>query len=109
MWCRGKAGEYAIFIIPVDKELDLKKAAKAAGEKSVQMISVKDIFKITGYIRGGCSPIGMKKTYKTFLDASAKKHAAIFFSGGRIGSEIETSPEDLLKVTGGIYADLRME
>ena len=83
----GKSGGYFVFVVPIDKELDLKKAAKAAGEKSVEMIHVKDINKITGYIRGGCTAIGMKKDYPTVLDASANDQEKIIVSGGRLGTE----------------------
>ena len=81
--------EYIVFMLPVAKELDLKKCAKAAGVKSVDMIHVKDLLSITGYIRGGCSPLGMKKTYRTFIDESCLQQEHIFFSGGKIGLQIE--------------------
>ena len=90
------------------RELDLKKAAKAVGEKSISMIPVKDINQVTGYIRGGCTAIGMKKQYVTRLDESAKDKDIIFVSGGRIGSQIELEPGDLLKACKGEYADLIM-
>ena len=93
-------------MIPIAKELDLKKAAKSVGEKSVSMIHVKDINSITGYIRGGCTSIGMKKQYVTRVDISAKEQPAVIVSGGRIGSQIELEPEDLLKADQGEYADL---
>lgn len=102
----GKSGEYYVYVIPVDKEVDMKKAAKAVGEKSVEMIHVKDINKITGYIRGGCTSIGMKKQYKTIIHNSAAKYKEIIISGGRIGSQILLAPYDLLKVTGASYADI---
>lgn len=86
---------YFVFVIPVAKELDLKACAKSVGEKSVEMIHVKDINKITGYIRGGCSPIGMKKQFVTVVDDSAQDKDTIIFSGGRIGSQVEMSPADL--------------
>lgn len=92
---KGKSGNYFVFVIPVDKELDLKAAAKAVGEKSVEMIHVKDINKITGYIRGGCSPIGMKKQFETVIDSSARNYEKIMFSGGRVGTQIKMSPLDL--------------
>ncbi|MHB1315320.1 MAG: Cys-tRNA(Pro) deacylase [Christensenellales bacterium] len=106
---QGRSGEYLVFVIPVAKELDMKKAAKTSKEKSIQMVPVKDITKITGYVRGGCSPIGMKKAFKTFVDASAQMQLSIFFSGGRLGAEIEAAPDDLLSITGGSYADLLMD
>ncbi len=87
---------YYVFVVPVLNELDLKKCAKAVGEKSVEMIAVKDINKVTGYIRGGCSPIGMKKQYVTVLDASALGYDTIVFSAGKIGYQVEVSPSDLI-------------
>ena len=104
----GNRNHYIVFVIPVAQELDLKKAAKAVGEKSISMIPVKDINQVTGYIRGGCTAIGMKKQYVTRLDESAKDKDIIFVSGGRIGSQIELEPGDLLKACKGEYADLIM-
>ncbi|MDD6491552.1 MAG: Cys-tRNA(Pro) deacylase [Firmicutes bacterium] len=104
----GAGKNYFVFVIPVAEELDLKKAAKSVGEKSVSMIHVKDINAVTGYIRGGCTAIGMKKQYKTRLDAAAKEQETIIVSGGRIGSQIELKPEDLLKVSRGEFADIVM-
>ena len=97
----GNSKNYFVFVIPVAQELDLKKAAKAVGEKSISMIPVKDINQVTGYIRGGCTAIGMKKQYVTRLDESAKDKDIIFVSGGRIGSQIELEPGDLLKACKG--------
>ena len=93
-------------MIPVHKELDLKKAAKAVGEKSVAMIKSKDLLPLTGYIHGGCSPIGMKKQFKTTIDASAANFATIVFSAGKIGYQVELSLEDLKKVIRVELADL---
>lgn len=90
--------DFFVFVVPVAKELDLKKCAKAAGQKSVEMIHVSEINKATGYIRGGCSPIGMKKQYVTVVDESAKNCETIIFSGGKIGTQVEMSPHDLEKV-----------
>lgn len=104
----GAGKNYFVFVIPVAEELDLKKAAKSVGEKSVSMIHVKDINAVTGYIRGGCTAIGMKKQYETRLDAAAKEQETIIVSGGRIGSQIELKPEDLLKVSRGEFADIVM-
>lgn len=104
----GNSKNYFVFVIPVAQELDLKKAAKAVGEKSISMIPVKDINQVTGYIRGGCTAIGMKKQYVTRLDESAKDKDIIFVSGGRNGSQIELEPGDLLKACKGEYADLIM-
>ena len=102
----GKSKNYFVFAIPVDKELNLKAAAKAAGEKNVELIHVKDINAITGYIRGGCTPIGMKKQFPAVLDESAKQFPRIMVSGGRRGSQIEVNPEDLMRVVKGTYADI---
>lgn len=98
--------EYFVFVIPVALELDLKKGAKAVGAKSLEMIHVKDINKVTGYVRGGCSPVGMKKAYVTTFHNTAKDLPKILVSGGRIGSQIECLPEDLRRVTKGQYADV---
>ncbi|WP_338752114.1 Cys-tRNA(Pro) deacylase [Bacillus sp. FJAT-52991] len=95
------AKDLYIFVVPVAKELDLKKAAKAAGEKKLEMIPVKDIQKHTGYIRGGCSPIGMKKLYPTFIDESAALLETIIVSGGKIGIQLELKTADLIHLTQG--------
>lgn len=96
---QGNSKNLYVFIIPVEDELDLKLAAKAAGEKKVEMISVKDIQKWTGYIRGGCSPVGMKKAYPTFIHESANQLEKIIVSGGKIGLQMELHVEDLQEVT----------
>ncbi|MGE5629873.1 MAG: Cys-tRNA(Pro) deacylase [Caulobacteraceae bacterium] len=93
---QGASREYYVFIIPVADELDLKAAAKAVNEKSVEMIKVADINKVTGYIRGGCSPVGMRKEYKTVLNSSCKGLDTIIISAGKIGHQVELSPEDLI-------------
>ncbi len=103
---KGKSGNYFVFVIPVDRELDLKAAAKAVGEKSVEMIHVKDINTITGYIRGGCSPIGMKKQFETVIDISAKAFDRIMFSGGRLGTQIKMSPLDLANLIGAKFENI---
>ncbi len=95
-------------MLPGTATLDLKKAAAAAGEKSVEMVAVKDIQKVTGYIRGGCTAIGMKKDYPCFLDASAQQYEEIFISGGRLGSEIILTPAVFLEATGGTMLSLTM-
>lgn len=95
-----------VFIVPVNTELDLKKAAKAAGEKSVAMIKQKELLPLTGYVHGGCSPIGMKKQFPTFIHETALKYASIFVSAGRVGSQIELSPTDLITVSKCKTADL---
>lgn len=96
----GKTGGYYVFVVPIEKEVDRKAAARAVGEKTVDMIHVKDIQKITGYIRGGCSPIGMKKQYPTVIDASAGNFPEIYISGGRIGLTLKVPVADIIKVTG---------
>ena len=103
---RGKSGQYYVYVIPIAREVDLKLAAKAAGEKSVEMIHVKEINAITGYIRGGCSPIGMKKQFPTFIHESAEKYGEIYISGGRIGTTLCLSPTDLIKVCRGHFGKL---
>ena len=102
----GKSGAHYVFMIPVAKELDLKKAATVAKEKSLSMIKSRDLLATTGYVHGGCSPIGMKKQFKTFADITAKNFAEILFSAGRIGAQIETSPANLEKVVRIVYANL---
>jgi len=97
---RAASGEYLVFVIPVEQELDLKAAARAFGEKSVEMIRVSDISKVTGYIRGGCSPVGMKKEYKTILDASYEGLETIIVSAGKIGYQLELCPDDLIGFIG---------
>lgn len=101
----GKSGGYYVFALPIDKEIDFKKAAKIVGEKSIEMIHVKDINKITGYIRGGCTPVGMKKLYPTIIHESAKNFDEIIISGGRIGLQIILNPNDLAAVTNAKFAD----
>ena len=102
----GSSKNYFVFTIPIDKELNLKKAAKSVGEKSVEMIHVKDINAITGYIRGGCTAIGMKKQFVTRIDELSQRQSTIIVSGGKIGSQIELTPDDWVKATGGEYADI---
>lgn len=102
----GKSGSYYVFVVPIEKEVDRKAAAKSVGEKTVDMIHVKDITKITGYVRGGCSPIGMKKPFPVVFDESAGNFSEIYISGGRIGLTLKVPLEDLLKVTGGKLADI---
>ena len=102
----GKSGANYVFVIPVSKELDLKKAAAAAHEKSIDMLKSKDLLALTGYVHGGCSPIGMKKQFATFVHESAKGFDKIIFSGGRIGYQVELSTEDLSKVIRISFADV---
>lgn len=94
----GKSKEHYVFMIPVAKELNLKKAAAAAGEKNIEMIKSKDLLPLTGYIHGGCSPIGMKKQFKTVIDESAENFETIIFSGGKIGYQVELTLQDLKSV-----------
>lgn len=105
----GKSKNYYVFVIPIGEELDLKKAAKSVGEKSVEMIHVKDINKITGYIRGGCTPLGMKKQYMTVVDSSAEKWDKIIISGGRIGSQIIIDPNDLIYAVNGKFESVTIK
>lgn len=102
----GKSGEHYVFVVPVNRELDLKKAAHAAGEKSISMIKSKELLDLTGYIHGGCSPVGMKKFFKTFMDKSAESHRTIMVSGGKIGYQIEIAPEELRKVVRYTWEDI---
>lgn len=102
----GKTKNYYVFVIPIAKTLDLKAAARAVGEKSVEMIHVKEILGITGYIRGGCSPLGMKKQFKTVIDESASGFDWIVISGGRIGSSIRMNPMELKEVIRAVSADI---
>ena len=103
----GSNGDIYVFIIPVESELDLKKAAKITGDKKVEMIHVKDINKYTGYIRGGCSPIGMKKNYPTYIHEEAAFLDNIIVSGGKIGVQIELSVKDLTNIIDGELCDLK--
>lgn len=103
---RGIGKSIYVFVIPVTMELDLKKAAKAAGEKSVEMVHVNELLSLTGYVRGGCSPIGMKKKYKTFIDISAEDKETMFVSAGKIGYQVELPPSDLALQTSAKFTDL---
>ena len=103
---RGASKSIYVFDVPVTGELDLKKAAKAAGEKSIAMIHVSEINALTGYVRGGCSPIGMKKQYKTFIDISAQDKPTVMVSAGKIGYQVEVAPDDLKRLVNYSTADL---
>ncbi len=105
----GKSGNHYVFLLPVNKELDLKKAAKSVGEKNVEMIKSKDLLPLTGYIHGGCSPIGMKKFFKTVIHETASKFDKILFSGGKIGYQVEVSLQGLSKVIKYDLADIVVE
>lgn len=102
----GKTGEHYVFVIPVDKEIDFKKAARFVGEKSIEMIHVKDINTLTGYIRGGCTPLGMKKLFPTIIQESATQFDEIIISGGKIGMQIILNPQDLAKVLNARFGDV---
>lgn len=99
----GKTGNYYVFVIPINQEIDFKRAAKIVGEKAVELIPVKDINKVTGYIRGGCTPLGMKKNYPTVIEESAKNFEEIIISGGKLGMQILLNPLDLASVTNGRF------
>lgn len=101
---KGKSGQFFVFVIPVAAELDLKAAARSVSEKSIEMVPVKDITAVTGYVRGGCSPIGMKKQFRTVIDASAQEQETILFSGGRLGMQIEMCPRTLAKLIRAEFA-----
>lgn len=103
---RGTSKNVYVFVIPVSSELDLKKAAKAAGEKSVEMVKVSEINALTGYIRGGCSPVGMKKRYPTFINESAKAKSTVYVSAGKIGSQVELEPLALAEICDAQFSEL---
>ena len=102
----GKTTGLNVFVIPSNVELDLKKAARAAGDKSIEMIKSRELEPRTGYVHGGCSPIGMKKQFPTFIDETAQLYGTINVSGGRIGLQVELSPSDLARLTGAAFCDL---
>lgn len=102
----GNSKNHYVFLVPVNKELNLKKAATSVGEKNVEMVKAKDLLALTGYIHGGCSPIGMKKQYKTVIDISANNYDNIIFSGGKIGYQVELNKEDLKKVISFTLASI---
>jgi len=105
----GRTGEHYVFMIHVAEELDLKKAAAAAGEKSIEMLKSKELLPLTGYVHGGCSPIGMKKPFVTVVHASAEALPQIIFSAGKIGYQVELTPADLAKVIRYTFADVTIE
>ncbi len=102
----GKSKTHYVFLVPVAEELDLKKAAASVGEKSVEMIAVKEITPLTGYVRGGCSPLGMKKQFKTVVHSSALSYETICFSGGRLGAQIELAPHYLAELIQAEFCDI---
>ena len=103
---QGKSGAYYVFVVPVMAELDLKKAAKAAGEKSIDMIKQKELLPLTGYVHGGCSPIGMKKQFPTFIHETVKDLDRIYVSAGKVGYQVELAADSLIKMTGSKTADI---
>jgi len=103
---QGKSKSYYVFVIPVEKELDLKKAAKAVGEKSIEMLPLKELLPLTGYVHGGCSPIGMKKFFTTTFDESLNNLKRVYFSGGKVGFQVEVAVEDIEKVIRYGTADI---
>ena len=103
---QGKSKGYYVLVIPIAEEIDLKKAARVLKEKSIEMIHVKDITNVTGYVRGGCSPLGMKKQYATFIHRSALDYEEIYVSGGRIGTTLKLNPEDLGKAVRAEFEDI---
>ena len=105
---QGASKNFYVFVIPVAAELDLKKAARAVGEKNVAMLHVADLLKTTGYIRGGCSPVGMKKQFVTVLDESILAQPTVMVSGGRIGTQVELAPADLIKAARATTAAITM-
>ncbi len=102
----GNSKNYFVFVIPIEAELDLKAAARSVGEKNVEMIHVKDINSVTGYIRGGCTAVGMKKQYVTRIDSTAEALPEMIVSGGRIGSQLALAPGDLARASGAEFADI---
>ncbi len=106
---QGKSRQHYVFVLPVAEEVDLKKAARVVGEKSVEMIHVKEITPLTGYVRGGCSPLGMKKQFPTIIHRSAQDFPEIYVSGGRIGLSLKVSPIELAEVIGARFDDIIAE
>ena len=102
----GKTGQHYVFVIPVAAELDLKKAAAASGEKSIVMIKQKELLPLTGYVHGGCSPIGMKKPFPTWIHETAQQQETVFVSAGKVGFQIELTPADLVRAAGCRFGDL---
>ncbi|QQE47269.1 Cys-tRNA(Pro)/Cys-tRNA(Cys) deacylase ybaK [Peptoniphilus harei] len=105
----SKEGENFVFVVPVSSELDLKKAAKASGSKKVEMILQKKLLPLTGYVHGGCSPVGMKKEFKTFIDSSAENLDFFYVSGGKVGMQIKLNPKELVNLIDGEFADIKKE
>ncbi len=102
----GKTGEHYVFVIPIEEEIDFKKAAKVVGEKALEMLPLKDLTKVTGYVRGGCTAIGMKKNFPTVIQEDAQLFDKIHVSGGKLGMQLELAPDDLKNAADAIYADV---
>lgn len=105
----GKSGEHYVFVLPIDKEVDLKKAARAAGEKSIEMLPLKELTPLTGYVRGGCTSIGMKKNFPVIIDAAAEKLDLFYISAGKLGCQIRLAPKDLIRAARAKMADFTTE
>ena len=105
----AKDGEHFVFVVPVSSELDLKKAAKASNSKKIEMIPQKKLLPLTGYVHGGCSPIGMKKSFKTFIDSSAEDLDFFYVSGGKVGMQIKVNPKELISALDGEFSDIKKE
>ena len=105
----AKDGEHYVFVVPVSSELDLKKAAKASDSKKTEMIPQKKLLPLTGYVHGGCSPVGMKKSFKTFIDSSAEDLDYFYVSGGKVGMQIKVNPKELISVIDGEFSDIKKE
>lgn len=105
----GKSGARYVFVIPIEAEIDFKKAAKAVGEKSLEMLPLKDLTQVTGYVRGGCTSIGMKKKFPTVIQESAKQYEQIYVSGGKLGMQLQLAPEDLRKAADAGFGDVIRE
>lgn len=105
----AKDGEHFVFVVPVSSELDLKKAAKASDSKKIEMIPQKKLLPLTGYVHGGCSPVGMKKSFKTFIDSSAEDLDFFYVSGGKVGMQIKVNPRELIYAIDGEFSDIKKE
>lgn len=105
----AKDGEHFVFVVPVSSELDLKKAAKASDSKKIEMIPQKKLLPLTGYVHGGCSPVGMKKSFKTFIDSSAEELDYFYVSGGKVGMQIKVNPRELISAIDGEFSDIKKE
>ena len=105
----AKDGEHYVFVVPVSSELDLKKAAKASDSKKIEMIPQKKLLPLTGYVHGGCSPVGMKKSFKTFIDSSAEDLDYFYVSGGKVGMQIKVNPKELISAIDGEFSDIKKE